>query len=70
MKPSKNFYSCQECGTIHKKWAGKCPDCNAWNSLIEEYETGGFGAEAGSLSTNLLDSGFSVPEIWSEKEGH
>lgn len=53
MKAQKSFYSCQECGTIHKKWAGKCPDCNAWNSLIEEYETGGLGSDGGALSTNL-----------------
>jgi len=58
MKAAKNLYSCQQCGTIHKKWAGKCPDCGAWNSLVEEYETGGFGNLAstevgGVLSTNL-----------------
>ena len=54
MKANKNFYSCQECGTIHKKWAGRCPDCDAWNSLVEEYEFGG-GApkEGGVLTTNL-----------------
>lgn len=56
MKPAKTFYSCQSCGTIHKKWSGKCPDCNAWNSLIEEYEVGGLGLSESnpSFSTNLL----------------
>jgi DNA repair protein RadA/Sms len=50
----KITYSCQECGTIHTKWAGKCPDCGAWNTLLEEYEIGGFNAEGGNLSTNIL----------------
>jgi DNA repair protein RadA/Sms len=58
MKATKNFYSCQECGSVHKKWAGKCPDCNAWNSLVEEYETGGAtGSASGALSTNLSVKG-------------
>ena len=29
-------YVCQSCGTAHNKWAGKCEDCGAWNSMIEE----------------------------------
>lgn len=55
MKAQKNYYSCQECGTIHKKWSGKCPDCNSWNSLVEEYETGGANTQdGGALTTNLM----------------
>ena len=50
---AKTTYSCQECGTIHNKWAGKCPDCGAWNSLIEEYEIGGVGVSGGALTTNI-----------------
>lgn len=29
-------FICQECGTTHNRWNGKCEGCNAWNSLIEE----------------------------------
>lgn len=29
-------YACQQCGTIHGKWTGRCDDCGAWNSLVEE----------------------------------
>ena len=29
-------YACQECGTVHAKWTGRCDGCGAWNSLIEE----------------------------------
>lgn len=29
-------YVCQNCGTIHSKWGGKCEGCHGWNSLIEE----------------------------------
>ncbi len=37
----KTAYSCQSCGTIHFKWSGKCSDCGAWNSLVEEFSEGG-----------------------------
>ncbi len=26
----------QSCGAVHPKWTGRCDDCGAWNSLIEE----------------------------------
>ena len=29
-------FVCQECGTVHAKWAGKCDSCGGWNSLVEE----------------------------------
>lgn len=29
-------YVCQQCGTTYPKWAGKCDNCGAWNSLVEE----------------------------------
>lgn len=30
------LYICQSCGYQSPKWLGKCPDCSAWNSLVEE----------------------------------
>lgn len=41
MANKKTAYSCQSCGAVHFKWSGKCNDCGAWNSLIEEFEEGG-----------------------------
>src|SRR5260221_7629745 len=32
----KTVYSCQECGAQSQKWLGRCPECEAWNSLVEE----------------------------------
>jgi len=34
-RPSTVFV-CQECGAQAAKWLGKCPDCGAWNSYVEE----------------------------------
>lgn len=32
----KTIYSCQSCGNVSHKWLGKCPDCGAWNSFLED----------------------------------
>ncbi len=32
---NKLAYECQSCGALHAKWAGQCPDCSAWNTLVE-----------------------------------
>ena len=34
MKQKTLFY-CTECGNETPKWAGKCPACGAWNSIVE-----------------------------------
>ena len=39
MKPPKSTYVCQECGSQSPKWMGRCADCGAWNSFVEERVT-------------------------------
>ena len=34
----KTQYVCNECGGVTAKWAGQCPHCQTWNSLIETAE--------------------------------
>jgi len=34
-RPSTVFV-CQECGAQSPKWLGRCTECGAWNSLVEE----------------------------------
>jgi DNA repair protein RadA/Sms len=36
MAKSSTQYICQQCGTAHSKWSGKCDGCGAWNTLSEE----------------------------------
>ena len=35
MAKEKTQYICTDCGGLAAKWLGKCPSCNAWNTLIE-----------------------------------
>jgi DNA repair protein RadA/Sms len=32
------MYSCTACGGVQSKWAGQCPDCREWNTLVESVE--------------------------------
>lgn len=31
-------FVCQQCGTHHTRWMGKCSDCGSWGSLVEQHE--------------------------------
>ena len=35
MAKAKTIYSCTECGGVEPKWQGQCPNCHAWNTLVE-----------------------------------
>lgn len=36
MAKSSPVFTCQTCGAVHRKWAGRCDACGAWNSITEE----------------------------------
>lgn len=47
MAKTHSQYVCQQCGYAQVGWAGKCPNCETWGSLVEtiiEKEKGGSGA--------------------------
>lgn len=35
----RSVFVCQACGTQMPRWFGRCPDCSAWNTCAEEYQT-------------------------------
>ncbi len=48
MAKPRNLHVCQECGYESAKWLGKCPSCEAWNSLVEEVREKKSTSSAGS----------------------
>jgi len=38
MAKTKSSFTCQACGAKSPKWLGRCAECGAWNSLVEEVE--------------------------------
>lgn len=52
-KKKQSAFFCKSCGTQSPKWLGKCPQCNEWNSFVEEIIT----------KTDEIKSGFKSNKI-------
>jgi DNA repair protein RadA/Sms len=65
VKPSKTVFACQECGGQQQKWMGRCPDCGAWNSLVEEQATTPASSAASNQRYGLV-SGRASARLYSE----
>ena len=51
----KTVHRCQECGYSAPKPMGQCPDCSAWNTMIEEVVEARPGAAAGAAARRMTD---------------
>ncbi|MCZ7860437.1 DNA repair protein RadA [Agrobacterium salinitolerans] len=49
MAKAKTQFVCQNCGTVHTRWAGKCEGCGEWNTIVEEDPMGGIGSGPGQV---------------------
>lgn len=57
-------YVCQSCGYVSPRWTGKCPNCDGWNSFVEEAPTplkvvrksGGVASKVGAVSLKDVDA--------------
>jgi DNA repair protein RadA/Sms len=57
-------YLCQQCGAGSPKWAGQCPSCGAWNSLVETVSTPRKAvARAGSRAADVVGGGAATTPI-------
>ncbi|HET9569683.1 MAG TPA: DNA repair protein RadA, partial [Vicinamibacterales bacterium] len=66
MKTPKVVFVCQECGAQAPKWMGRCAECGAWNSLVEERaET---PAAAGATNRFSQFSTSSTAKLYAEVE--
>ncbi|MBO4915867.1 MAG: AAA family ATPase, partial [Oscillospiraceae bacterium] len=36
MKAKSTVFFCTDCGNEVSKWAGRCPACGAWNTIVEQ----------------------------------
>lgn len=64
MARAKTVHVCQSCGYESPRWLGKCPGCEAWNTMVEELrepeiKTGpgkaGYGVATGTPPVQLKD---------------
>ena len=49
-KKTQSTFFCQNCGNHSTKWLGKCPQCNEWNTFVEEIITKGNKKKGGFKS--------------------
>ncbi|TDH35916.1 DNA repair protein RadA [Pseudohoeflea suaedae] len=50
MAKSRTQFVCQNCGTVHTRWAGRCDGCGAWNTIVEDDPDGGIGGQPNAAS--------------------
>jgi DNA repair protein RadA/Sms len=61
----KTVFACQECGAQSAKWLGRCPECGAWNSMVEERPVPA-GVTAGSSEKRYALAGAAGPQLYAD----
>lgn len=64
MAKSVTKYVCQSCGYVSPRWIGKCPNCNEWNTFVEEApvpanvarKSGGVSSKLNPIPLSEVDS--------------
>ena len=61
----KTVFACQECGAQAAKWLGRCPECGAWNSMVEERPVPA-GVTAGSAEKRYALASAAGPQLYAD----
>ena len=67
MAKSKSQFVCQNCGTTHSKWSGRCDNCGEWNTLVEQAVEGGLSSVAKASSSGKPLKTQSIKDVMSEE---
>jgi DNA repair protein RadA/Sms len=64
MARTKVRYSCNACGAQTSQWMGQCPDCHAWNSLVETPVLAAAGPRGrAATAPGIHDRGSRIEEV-------
>jgi DNA repair protein RadA/Sms len=72
----KEKYRCSKCQSVYGKWAGKCPSCNAWNTLesfdevVSSSGSKGVGIKSSAQASTPAISARRVKDIATNKYKH
>lgn len=69
---TKSSFVCQQCGCQHPKWVGRCKDCGAWESVVEETvvapsKSGGAARTSIAIGASRNATPVSLAEVEPEK---
>jgi len=53
---TKTVFMCQSCGYQSPKWLGRCPECDKWNSFVEESFDNNITKSSRSIISDLVSS--------------
>ena len=65
-KPPRTVFVCQECGAQSPKWVGRCADCGAWNSFVEERAVEPAAAQAASAHRYALAGAAGAAQLYAD----
>ena len=65
---AKNVFYCTECGNETAKWAGRCPACGAWNSIVEQAAPKASAAGKGRTKALAHSKAHPIAELQTEQE--
>ena len=68
MAKVRTQYVCQTCGNTTSKWMGRCPNCESWNSFVEEIKPDRSAVKARVAPTQRVRSEDSHPVALAEIE--
>lgn len=63
MKPHSQFI-CQQCGYKSPSFMGKCPNCDAWNTMVETVEATGKGPSWGKVNKRERQEGIKAAKLF------
>ena len=55
MAKKNTQFECQECGATARQWAGKCFQCGAWESMVEQVIPSKLAHKSGGYSGTLAE---------------
>ncbi len=64
----KTVYVCSACGYVSPKWNGQCPECGAWNTLLEELQNTGAADQKKTSASSRVSAPLRLNEIEKEYE--
>jgi len=54
MAKTAKRHRCIDCGSTAARWAGRCPSCGEWNTLVEEAQLGSLVREVEALDLSAM----------------